>query len=126
MIILDTSALIDALTGSCRSLPAVQRAANNGERLTITTLVLYEWLRGPRTSAQLEIQDALTPAHAAIEFGPAEAGAAAAIYRQVKNPRQRAVDIGIAACAITRGAILWTLNVRDFRDIPELIVAEPG
>jgi predicted nucleic acid-binding protein len=30
------------------------------------------------------------------------------------------MDIGIAACAITHEAALWTLNTADFKNIPDL------
>jgi len=42
------------------------------------------------------------------------------LYRQVKRPRGREIDLAIAACALSSGAALWTLNVSDFRDVPEL------
>ena len=48
MIVLDTSVLVDALTGPRRSAPALRRAIESGERLLLSSLVLYEWLRGPR------------------------------------------------------------------------------
>ena len=48
MILLDTSVLIDALTGGRRSAPALRRTIESGERVALTTLVLYEWHRGPR------------------------------------------------------------------------------
>ena len=80
MIVLDTSVLIDGLTGLKRS--------------------------------------ALFPAQSAIPFGPEEAAVSAGFYRAVKRPRGREVDLGIAACALVRGAHLWTLNPGDFRDVP--------
>ncbi len=38
----------------------------------------------------------------------------------MRRPRSREVDLAIAACALTQGAALWTLNPRDFSDIPRL------
>jgi predicted nucleic acid-binding protein len=55
-----------------------------------------------------------------VAFGRIEAAIAADIYRMVKSPRRRAVDIAIAATAISRDVRLWTLNRRDFEDIPGL------
>jgi len=33
------------------------------------------------------------------------------------------MDLAIAACARIRDAFLWTLNVADFKDIPQLKLA---
>ena len=120
MIHLDTSALVDALTGRCRSESALRRLIEDGERVAISTLALYEWLRGPRTEDEIEIQEALLPAAAAVPFGPEEAMVAAAAYRSLRARRGRAVDIAIGACAVTRHARLWTLNPRDFAGVPDL------
>ena len=120
MIHIDTSALVAALTGPRRAAPVMRDWIRDGERLGLSSLVLYEWWRGPRTPEELRDQEALLPAAAAIPFTTREAEIAAGIYRRLKRPRQRAADIAIAACAIANGAALWTLNPRDFRDIPGL------
>lgn len=120
MIVLDTSLLIDALTGPRRSAPALRRAIEQGERILLPSLVLYEWLRGPRRPAELAAQQALFPAAAALPFGPAEAARAAQLYVALPRPRGREIDLAIAACALVLGAPLWTLNPRDFRDLPGL------
>jgi predicted nucleic acid-binding protein len=60
------------------------------------------------------------PPAVTFAFGLHEAGVAAELYRRVKRPRQRGIDLAIAACAIAHGAALWTLNPQDFRDIPDL------
>ncbi len=87
--------------------------------------MLYEWLRGPRKSEELIVQEALFPAEIAPPFGPREARLAASLYRRLPKPRGRAFDIAIAACAITRDASLWTLKPKDFSDIPDLTIYEP-
>lgn len=124
MIHLDTSVLIDALTGPRRSAPALRRVLDRGERIAIATPVLYEWLRGPRREAELAHQEALLPAAEALPFGPREASLAAELYRAVRRARQREFDLGVAACALVSGAALWTLNAQDFRDIPGLDLLE--
>lgn len=53
-------------------------------------------------------------------FGPREAEMAATLYRRVPRARQRELDLAVAACALTHAAALWTLNARDFSDIPDL------
>jgi len=125
VILLDTSVLVDALTGPKRSASALRSAIDRGERVLLATLVLYEWLRGPRIPQELAAQEALFPADSAVALGPAEAAKAASLYRTVRAPRGREIDLAIAACALSRNATLWTLNVQDFRDIPDLAVSRP-
>lgn len=123
MIVLDTSALIDSLTGPKHSAPALRGWIERGERILLPALVLYEWLRGPRLPAELAAQEALFPAANAIPFGPGEAALSSRLYRQVRRGRTREIDLAIAATAILRNASLWTLNAEDFRDIPDLHLA---
>ncbi len=118
MIVVDTSLLIDALTGPRRSAPGLRAAVDAGERLLLPSLVLYEWLRGPRIEEELAAQEALLPAEQALVFGPDEAAAAARLYGAVEEARGREVDIAIAAHGLVRGARIWTLNVADFEDLP--------
>ena len=125
MILLDTSVLIDAFSGPRRSATALRNAIERCERMLLTTLVLYEWYRGPRLKRELEAQEALFPAEAALSFGPREASLAAELYRAVSRPRSRETDLAIAACALMTDADLWTLNVSDFRGIPGLRVSRP-
>ena len=125
MILLDTSVLIDALTGPRRSASALRRAIESGDRVALTTLVLYEWQRGPRRREELAAQEALWPSDAAIAFGSEEAATAAALYRSVRAPRGREIDLAITACAIRWSAAFWTLNIKDFRDIPGLELFDP-
>ena len=124
MIHLDTSVLVDALTGPRRSAAALRRVLHGSERIAIAALVLYEWLRGPRREIEVAHQEALLPAADALPFGPREAAVAARLYRAVPRARQREFDLGVAACALTSGAALWTLNPRDFGDIPGLELFE--
>ena len=125
MIHLDTSVLIDALTGARRSAPALRAAIAGGQRIAISTLVLYEWRRGPRIQAELEAQDALLPGDAAVPFDSAAASRAAQLYGTVRRPRGRGLDLAIAACALIHGASFWTLNREDFDDVPGLHLYEP-
>jgi predicted nucleic acid-binding protein len=120
MIHVDTSALVDALTGPRRSLDALISLTEQGHRLMLSTIVLYEWLRGPRTPADLQAQEALFPSEAAVPFGIAEAALASRLYRQVPRARGREIDLAVAACALVGGSAVWTLNPGDFRDIPDL------
>jgi predicted nucleic acid-binding protein len=120
LIHLDTSVLVDALTGSRRSSARLRGALEQGERILFSAVVLYEWLRGPRRAEELAAQEGLFPAATAVAFGPEEAVIAADLYQSVEGPRGREIDLAIAACALSQGAAFWTLNPRDFRDIPRL------
>ena len=126
MIHLDTSALVDALTGPRRQAARLRSLIEQGERITFCTLVLYEWVRGPRTREELTAQEALFPREATVPFGAAEAALAATWYRALPRARGRELDLAIAACAANHGARLWTLNREDFRDIPRLSLVEAG
>ena len=116
----DTSALVDALTGPRRSLDTLIRLTDEGQRLMLSTLVLYEWLRGPRTRAEIAVQEELFSSDHAVAFGAEESAIAARLYKQVSRARGRETDLAIAACAIANNAAIWTLNPDDFRDIPSL------
>ncbi len=120
MIHLDTSALVASLAGLRGHAITLRRIVERGERLQISTLVLYEWLRGPRTDEETSAQQALFPDTAAVAFGSVEAALAAELYRSLRRPRARSTDLAVAACALVHGASLWTLNPEDFSDIPGL------
>ena len=120
MILLDTSVLVEMLAAGGRMRSELRAALEDGERLVLPTLVLYEWLRGPRLPEELAAQEALFPSGTAIAFGAPEAASAAGLYAAVKRPRGRELDLAIAACALTWDATLWTLNVDAFEDVAGL------
>ena len=120
MIHLDTSILVDALSGSRRSARALRKTIERGERVTLSALVLYEWRRGPRVPEELTAQEALFPNESSVAFGWQEAALAAELYRGIARPRGREIDLAIAACALAHGAEFWTLDPQDFRDVPGL------
>lgn len=120
---IDTSALIDALTGPRRALPRLTALVEDGHRIAISSLVYYEWRRGPRTRAELAAQDALLPIEGVVPFDAGASGLAADLYRRLPRPRGRELDLAIAACAMHHGAALWTLNPKDFADVPDLRLA---
>ena len=62
-------------------------------------------------------QEALFPSEAALPFGTEQAEAAARLHALVNGPRGREVDLAIAAHAVSRDALLWTLNLGDFDDV---------
>ncbi len=103
----------------------MRRTLADGERLLVPSLVLYEWLRGPRRPVEVDALEALFPASVALPFGPAEASLAARLFLRSSKARARQMDLAIAATAILAQAELWTLNARDFRDIPGLTLYVP-
>ena len=65
-------------------------------------------------------QEALFPSEAAVPFDAQAAARAAALYAELPRSRGRDVDLAIAACALVNEAALWTLNPKDFNDVPGL------
>ena len=124
MIHVDTSALIAALTGARTAAPVLRGFISDGIRVAISTPVLYEWERGPRNAQERHSREILFPNQVVFGFTLDEALLAADLYRRIARPRGRAIDIAIAACALTNGASLWTLNPSDFADIPGLTLAK--
>jgi len=124
VIHLDTSALVASITGPRTAAPVLRSFVSDGIRLGVSTIVLYEWWRGPRRDDELRDQEVLLPRAAAFAFGVEEALVASELYRRLRRPRHREIDLAIAACAIVQGAALWTLNPPDFRDVPGLTLAE--
>lgn len=120
MIVVDTSALIDCFTGKRAAFPRLREFVHRGDRIALPAIVLYEWWRGPRSNEELRTQELVLPSGHAIPFGLDEAAISARLYRSVKRGRGREMDLAIAACAISWNAELWTINRKDFADIPDL------
>jgi predicted nucleic acid-binding protein len=123
MIHLDTSALVASLCGTRSAAPVLRGFIADGIRLGISTLVLYEWLRGPRVAQELAAQELLFRGR--MRWVSASPGGA---RRGSLSPPFHAPgpvpSTSIAACAISNGAAFWTTNPRDFADIPGLTLAD--
>jgi len=122
---LDTSALIAALADPRPAAVQLRELAERGDTPVISTPVLFEWCRGPRTASELRLQRELIPDDQIAPFDVPCARRAATLYAQLTRRRHRDVDIAIAACAIEHHASLWTLNIEDFSDIPGLRLYRP-
>ncbi len=120
---LDTSALIGALREPRDAADRLYAFIEEGHRLRLSAVVLYEWLRGPRTVSELRVQEELFPREQAVPFDAEAAARAAALYARLPRPRGRDLDLEIAACALVDDAALWTLNAKDFSDVPGLKLA---
>lgn len=117
---LDTSALVDALADPSDSSDRLRAFIGDGHRLRLSSIVLYEWLRGPRTPGEFRVQGELFPRGQSVSFDVPAATRAADLYLNLTRPRHRAADFAIAACALVDEAALWTLNPKDFGDVPGL------
>jgi predicted nucleic acid-binding protein len=104
VIHLDTSVFVDVLTGPKRSAPQLRMWIERGERILLSVLVLYEWLRGLRLQEEIEAQEALFPRDAAVPFGPREAILAADLYRTAPPARTGAGP--------RRGCLRWRMAPR--------------
>jgi predicted nucleic acid-binding protein len=125
VIHLDTSVLVVALSGPKSVAGTLRQVIEQGERIALSAIVLYEWLRGPRLREELTAQEALFPTESSVPFGPEAATLAAELYRALRRSRSRELDLAIAACALVHGAALWTLNPRDVDDVPDLALYTP-
>src|SRR5262245_4718409 len=126
MIHLDTSVLVDALTGRRRSARRLREVLSGPQPVSICSIVLFEWLHGPRSDKEIEAQEALFPSAHCAPFGFLEARIASRLYKSLKRTRGREADIAIAACVMADDAAFWTLNEGDFIDIPGLKLWRPG
>jgi predicted nucleic acid-binding protein len=120
LIFLDTSVLIESFTGKQPLLDSFRALIRRDERLVLSSVVFYEWLRGPRFEEELKLQEAVLPSESIVDFNAEDAVIAGRLYRTVQRARGREIDLMIAACAIHHEAELWTLNIADFKDIPGL------
>lgn len=120
MLFLDTSVLVGAFAGARLSGAALYDLMRRGEPIKLSSLVIYEWLRGPRVQEEIGDVERLFPASESIPYDPKDAALSADLYRSVRRARSREIDIAIAACAMRHEAQLWTLNPADFADIPGL------
>jgi predicted nucleic acid-binding protein len=122
---LDTSVMVEALRPDGKWRQRLRALVQSGDWPTMSAIVLYEWLRGPRTEEELQLRQAVLPDSRVVGFGVDEAARASRIYRMLARHRSREADIAVAACAIEHGAALWTLNRGDFQDIPDLQLYSP-
>ena len=123
MIHLDTSALVGALAEPRGAFDRLRSLIDEGHRVRLSTIVLYEWLRGPRTVSELRAQEDLFPREQIVLFDAPSAARAAKLYSTLDRSRGRAADLAIAGCALADEAALWTLNPKDFSDVPGLKLA---
>jgi tRNA(fMet)-specific endonuclease VapC len=123
--LLDANVLIAALKGTPPSL-LTRLAGLAPSRLCLSSIVLAELLTGAEKSRDPEPKKAalteLTRSMEAIAFDEAAAQA----YARIRSTLERGgapigpLDMLIAAQAVSRGLVLVTANVREFRRVPDL------
>jgi predicted nucleic acid-binding protein len=84
VIHLDTSLLVDALTGKRLSFPTMLHECEQGDAFQLSSVTLYEWLRGPRTMKEITDQEELFPSQAILPFDEHSARIASMLYRAVR------------------------------------------
>ena len=125
-LLLDTSVAVDLIDGSPR---VVQRRHQYDEEVFLSVISQVELEAGvyrdgepdPRVRARI---DQLLEAVQRLPFAQAEVAAYSAIIAQTGFSRRLVVDRMIAASAIANDLAVATLNPRDFRNIPDLIVED--
>lgn len=117
--------LIAALSGARSRWSDLRSLLGTAGETGISSLTLYEWLRGGRDADEIGLQRSLFPDATVVPFTAAEAALSADFFRTLPRARARMMDFGIAACAVTHSAQLWTLNTEDFDDIPGLTLYRP-
>lgn len=123
MRLLDTDILIDIWRGHP---PAVQWFATCAELPAVPGLVVMELMQDAKNQQQLH--QALQLVQPLEVVWPTEADCARAlsdfaVYRLSHG--LGLLDALIAACAVGRGATLYTFNVKHYRMIPGLAVEQP-
>ena len=128
-VVLDTDTLSELSRGS---LPVREQAlaylARFG-RLTITTVTVFERLRGYRAAlhagkpfeSQMHAFEALVGNSIVLPFDEEAASVAAEIWARASRPQRRQVgDILIAAIAVSRQMPLVTRNRKDFEGLAKI------
>jgi predicted nucleic acid-binding protein len=124
MNLIDTDVLVDCLRGTIPAREWLRQLA--AQPFAIPAVAAMELVMGCRDRAELErIQQFLTT----FEVVWPEASDFAAAYQLLLNHRLASdlniPDCLIAATALTRNARLFTFNLKHFRVVPGLDIAQP-
>jgi predicted nucleic acid-binding protein len=119
---LDTDFLVHALSMPGRERQRFREVAEGVDVIEISSIVWYEFCRGPRTVEQIAVAKQLFGDEGIVPFTDLLAEAAADQFRRLGSPRRRAADVAIGVVARECGATLLTRNARDFAGIDRLEV----
>ena len=129
--LIDSDWVIDFLAQESKALQLIEQLAQEGIAISIVTnMEVYQGIlrsQDSRTaSARFEVLVAAVPV---LPFSRAVAERCArlreTLRQQGKRPQQRALDLIIAATALTFDLVLVTCNVVDYQDLPDLVLYEP-
>jgi predicted nucleic acid-binding protein len=116
----DTDVLVHAISHRGPEQRRILKLADSDVLLEASSIVWYEFSRGPRTPEQLAVARHVFGEDGIIPFSEQLAEAAGEQFRLLGSPRKRASDIAIGVVARSRGAVLLTRNARDFAGIDGL------
>lgn len=130
--LIDTDYVVDFLVGQEMTRALFRRIRPLGASISLITFMeIYEGIEGGRDSERAEQTfRAFLNGTPVLGLNRTVARRAAHIRATLRSERRpithRALDILIAATAVTHGLTLVTRNVRDYRDIPDLQLYEPS
>ena len=128
--LLDSDWLIDYLKGVPEAQQLIGQIAQDG--ISISTVTYMEIFQGVLRSrdpvlAQNQLREFVaTVPVLSFTLSVAEkcAHLRESLRKQGKRPQRRALDLMIAATAITHDLVLVTRNVADYQDLPDLVLYE--
>lgn len=129
--LVDTDWPIDLLADTPEAIGLLSRLASEGIAISVVTYMeAYEGTLEETGGGQtLDRLDAALAQMTLLDLNPAIARRCAIIRaelrRQGRRIAKRAIDLIIAATALEHDLTLVTRNVRDYRDIPGLLLYEP-
>jgi predicted nucleic acid-binding protein len=117
---IDTDVLVYAISMRGPEQRRLEKLLASESPIEASSLVWYEFARGPRTPEQLAVARDIFGDRGIVPFSVELAETAAEQFRRLGSPRKRAADIAIGVVARSRGAVLLTRNARDFAGIDGL------
>jgi tRNA(fMet)-specific endonuclease VapC len=121
MILLDTSVLIELLRSKDKTLTLFHTLATGDEKLTISSITVYEFRNGMTPTNQQFCEQLLSSVES-ISFDKQAAIRASIVYQTLRSQSMliNIADILIAATVIEHSCPLATLNLRHFQRVPDL------
>jgi predicted nucleic acid-binding protein len=120
----DTDFLVFAVTVRGPERRRMTKLLDSESPIEASSLVWYEFARGPRTPEQLAVARDIFGSEGIVPFSEELAEAAADQFRRLGSPRKRAADIAIGVVARSRNAVLLTRNARDFAGLDGLMLEQ--
>ena len=127
--LIDSDWVIDFLAQESKALQLIEQLAQEGIAISIITVMeVYQGVLRSQEAASAHFA-ALVEAVPVLPFSCAVAERCArlreTLRQQGKRPQNRALDLIIAATALTNDLVLVTRNVADYQDLPDLVLYAP-